>query len=524
LLPAFEALHFVLMRKMKHLMKSTLLLILSAATLTVCHADSRTQVAGDWLAVSDEATSMSRQAPSGSPKSDKVAAAKALYKAGDIKGAIKAFQELDTPQHDNVEVQAWLGFLFLQDKRPQEAIPPLEVAAKARPNDLEVNTNLGGAYLGAGNPEKALTQYQYVEKLSPKLAQIPYNIGTIYLQLKRYPEAANAFQRAITLDPKDAFSINNLGIALERVGQKIPAAETYTRASNLSPGDANFARNAGLAWYVASDYSQAVAFMVRSRQDGNKDVDLGLSLADAYTRLQKRNEALLVYKTLVDSQKGKAPFWFNVAVLESQVGNLKNAEEAYRKALSLDPNDLDTLNNLAMMLYKKGSYSEAETLFDRLSGLNNGTPTSLHNLAAAATKAGDQAKAISAWKAAIKANPSAVQDRLELANLYLEVSDVKNAAYNYSQVLLLEPNNYEALNGMGIVDLRSTKLSPAESYFRRAIHANVRFIPAYNNLALTLEKENHRPQAIVLLKHAAKLAPQDLDVQKNLQRMLAAGS
>lgn len=453
----------------------------------------------------------------------KIAAAKAIYKQGDMAGAVKSFEDLSKAYPDSVEVQAWLGFLYLRSRRPQEAIPPLEFAAKARPKDLEVNNDLGGAYLGAGLVDKALDQYRYVEKLSPKLEQVEYNIGTIFLKKKNYPEAANAFQKAITLDPTDSYAMNNLGIALERVGQIRPAAETYTKASNMQPGQSSFAKNAGLAWYASGSYEQAALFMERARNDGDKSDDLALNLADCLSRNNKALEALKVYQSVEGSQSKRAGYWFNIGVLENQLGNSKGAEEAYRKAYAIDGNDLDTLNNLGMLLYKQQNYTEAEVLFDRLTGLNANSSNAWHNLAAAATRAGDKPKAIAGWRGAVKLNPSVIQDRLELANLLVETNELDEAAYHYKQILLVSPNKFEALNGLGLVELRQTHLANAEKDFRAAIHANPKFVPAYNNLALTLEKRNHRKQAIILLTHAAHLAPKDVEVQKNLKRMLEAG-
>ena len=44
-------------------------------------------------------------------------------------------------------------------------------------------------------------------------------------------------------------------------------------------------------------------------------------------------------------------------------------------------------------------------------------------------------------------------------------------------------------------------------------------MPAYNNLAITLERGGQKAEAIKVLEKAAKLDPDDEDIKKSLQRM-----
>jgi tetratricopeptide (TPR) repeat protein len=54
--------------------------------------------------------------------------------------------------------------------------------------------------------------------------------------------------------------------------------------------------------------------------------------------------------------------WTNRGNSLSQLGRKAEAEDSFRKALALDENDRDTLNNLAWLLYEEKRYPEAETL------------------------------------------------------------------------------------------------------------------------------------------------------------------
>src|SRR5690242_10715520 len=66
-----------------------------------------------------------------------------MYKAGNVPGATAAFEQLSQKAPNNPDVLSWLGFLYLQQNRPADAVPVLEHAATVRPKDLEILTNLG---------------------------------------------------------------------------------------------------------------------------------------------------------------------------------------------------------------------------------------------------------------------------------------------------------------------------------------------------------------------------------------------
>jgi Flp pilus assembly protein TadD len=131
--------------------------------------------------------------------------------------------------------------------------------------------------------------------------------------------------------------------------------------------------------------------------------------------------------------------------------------------------------------------------------------------------------AMSIWSDILRKEPNRKQIRVTLANAQWASGDYEGARTNYAQVLSVDPSNAEALNGMGLYHLRQSKLGQAEQEFRGSLQSNPKFVPAYNNLAITLERLNKRKQAIQLLERAVRLDPNNKDARGNLERMRAAG-
>jgi TolA-binding protein len=75
--------------------------------------------------------------------------------------------------------------------------------------------------------------------------------------------------------------------------------------------------------------------------------------------------AAAAYRTLLDQHPDSLLAWTNLGNAETQLGHRKEAEEAFRRAVALDGNSADALNNLAWLLYEEKRYDEAEPLARR---------------------------------------------------------------------------------------------------------------------------------------------------------------
>ena len=124
-----------------------------------------------------------------------------------------------------------------------------------------------------------------------------------------------------------------------------------------------------------------------------------------------------------------------------------------------------------------------------------------------------------AWKDVLHVDSKRTTVRLSLADALLDQGDTAGARAHYLTVLQTEKDSPEALNGIGQIHLMESKLPQAEAAFRGAIAADSKYVPAYNNLAITLERANRKKEAIAALEKAARLAPNDADVKRNLRRL-----
>ena len=435
---------------------------------------------------------------------------------------LQEFVTLSKEYPGSVEVNSWLGFLYLRTDEAEKAIPFLEKASTASPNDLEVLNNLGNAYMKARYKDKALATFIKLSEKDATKYQPFYNMGNYYLENREYSKAVNAFTKASELQKDRPQIINNLGVAYEGTRNWEKAASMFVRASDLEPSDSTFAQNAGVVLHKLERYASAATYLERALRSGNKDRSVVLTLADCYGKQKKTDQVSKLYVDNAGILGDDPDYYYNLGVMRRSAGDAAGAESAFKKAYQLRDTDQETILNLGALLFNKGDYEQSRLLFEKLMGLNP-SPRNKRNFAAAASRSGDVKAAVPVWNDLLKVNPKDHEIRLLLADASYDEGDVKTALANYKLVVAAKPTSALALDGIGRCHIFNANYVAAEASLRSAINADSKFVPAYNNLAVALEKMNKRKEAISWLEKAASIEPNNADVLKNLKRMKSAG-
>lgn len=444
-----------------------------------------------------------------------------LYKIGKVDESQSAFEAIRTAHPTDVDANSWLGFIYLQKGRAADALPMLKAAHDARPADLDIEINLANAYMATDDDGNAGTLFADIVSKQPDKASGHYNLGTICLRQKKYDQATAELRKAIAISKEDPYAYNNLGVAEDSQNATADACDAFEHASDLRPNNLGFARNAGMTAARAGRWADADKYLSRAHDLDSSDAKITVALGEAKLRTNNRAAARTLYEAAAAAGSEDASVWYNVGVLRAEAGDRAGAEEAYRKAMSMNDSDLDTLGNLGTLLYKKGDYAGATQCFDKLAGLSNSI-SAKRNLAAACAMSGDMPRATKLWKEILVDSPNDTGIRLLVANAEWKSGDFDAAHQHYAEILHSDTHNADALNGVGLWQLKHDDYRGASVSFRAAIGSNPGLVSAYNNLAICLEKLNRKAEAIALLKKAAKIDPNADEVQKNLRRMQSA--
>lgn len=193
-----------------------------------------------------------------------------------------------------------VGMLYLQDGRPQEAVPHFRQSLRLNSDSAPTRYNLGLALSMLRQYPEATREYEAAVRLDPNHAEAHNNLGAMLHVAGRFDEAALHYRRAFELRPENAEAHSNLGRLLLLQGKAADATAQFEQALVVQP-DAVSALT-GLAWIRATASEpalrrpgQAVAMAERARQLSRaQDPQAFDALAAAYAALGEFEKAAQV--------------------------------------------------------------------------------------------------------------------------------------------------------------------------------------------------------------------------------------
>ena len=215
-------------------------------------------------------------------------------------------------------------------RKPEEQAGFYEAGLKADPASALLHNQLGAALARAGQHLQALAEFDRALELQPGYAAAQTNRGLLLAQLKRWREAEEAFQAAIRLGAKSPTPHVGLARLFDRLGAMMEAVEELERAAQADPCH----------------------------------VDTLMTLAESYfERYNLRAAHDMARRTLEVEPRNTAALNL-IGLLYLVPHEYEEAEAVLLEALTVRPDDPETLCNLALALYGQGQAAMARGILE----------------------------------------------------------------------------------------------------------------------------------------------------------------
>jgi tetratricopeptide (TPR) repeat protein len=182
-------------------------------------------------------------------------------KMGDFSAAEKELQKSLKIQPDDQGTIKYIGYVFLEDKKYDEAKLYLDSAKKISKPDPELEFFIGNLKLVGKNLKGALSNFEEAIDLKPNYAEAYLKRGLIYFAMKNYKYAIRDLSKSLELNPADT---NNIELYRSRADanyemhQFDAAIKDYSRVVIIDPKNEDAFIFRGAAKIEVNDNSGAV--------------------------------------------------------------------------------------------------------------------------------------------------------------------------------------------------------------------------------------------------------------------------
>jgi tetratricopeptide (TPR) repeat protein len=444
----------------------------------------------------------------------------------------------------------YLGLADIREKGRdglEAALAEFQAELALAPDDPLANQELGIALVDLRRPEEALPSLEIAARAQPDQARLLYYLGRAQLARDHTADAAASLTRALALTEgpharKDTLRAIHLRLAdaLRKLGKSEEAAAHFAAAERTSAEGADEARE-GLNRYMSDAPEPELAKMP------------ALSMTESSPLAALPPAAKNALRDHVRPALARA--YLNLGLIKVQAERYAPAAEMFEKAAALDPDFPQVQSSLGVAYFNAGQFDKATGPLSRAVAAAP-AEASLKRLLAMAwlnTKAFDKAAALLEADRARLSNPSlqfayglalvksnrAAEaepifarllaqngDSPELSVLlgqaHAQQGDFDSAIASFQHALKLKADVAEANAGLGVIYWKQGKLPEAEAALKAELAAHPGDVQSQQNLAVVLDAQQRPDEAVVFVRSALKAKPDFADARYLLGKILLA--
>jgi len=289
------------------------------------------------------------------------------------KDAVAAYKRAADMDPEDARTLGALAQALLNDNQLDESLKIYKQIAAADPEDAGTLVHISEILRRQGKYEEALTTVKKAVKKDPDSMEAGYNEGLLLDVLGRYDESAQIYEHMVDLTShaNGAYTSdekNNRAIFLERLGSvyheqnKVDeAVATYQKLIDRG-GDSALRgyQNQVDVYRDARQYDKAIAVSRKAVEADPKNRDLKLMLAGELVDEGKDEEGINMAKGMLTNSDKDREVWIALGQIYTRLHRWKDADEALNKATSLTSKKEDNL----YLLFLKGGLAERQKHFE----------------------------------------------------------------------------------------------------------------------------------------------------------------
>ena len=371
----------------------------------------------------------------------------------------------------------------------QEADRYYTAILKANPKHPDANHNMGVLAVGVGKVEAALPFFKTALEANANIAQFWLSYIDALIKLDRIADAKALFDQAK--------SKGATGDGFDQIEKRLVETEV-----NAAPGKLQEPHQEQLQslinLYTQGKYQEALTQASQLLEQFPSSVVLHNIVGATNKSLGNLDEAIEAYKKAISIKPDYADAYNNMGIALKTQGNLDEAIEAYKKAISIKPNYAEAHNNMGIALREQGKLEEAIGAYTKAIAIKPDHADAHNNIGVALQEQGKLEEAIGAYTKAIAIKSDYAEAYNNMGNAFQDLGNPEKAIEAFKKALTIKPDSAEAYKNMGNALRGKGKLDEAIAAYNKALSIKPHYGSAQHMLsALTGNTQKTAPREYV---------------------------
>ena len=375
----------------------------------------------------------------------------AYMKKGDAGKALEAYGRGLGKMPNDLAANQNYALLLIQQGDFRHAIAPLKRLENLQPADVSTRATLIEAYAKTGMKNEVAEETGKL--LSANLANMQGELSLARLLLGNGEgmAAVKVLQHAVAAWPDAAESHGELGLLLIEGQQYEGAVEELGRAAQLNPDSARYGLGLGEALLRWRHDPVALKYLLAVRPKFGNIPLCKFELALAYFNLTQFPMAQHEFENLAREQPNSSRVQYLLGGTYQAMGKLDKAEECFRKAIALKPDEASYYVTLATLLkkVKPADLAEPVRLTERALALSPENQEAKLLLASCNQAQGKLAEAQALLEDVVTHDPELRAAHVALAQVYFREKKMEDAQRQESIAAKLEEREQNAVSPWG---------------------------------------------------------------------------
>lgn len=244
------------------------------------------------------------------------------------------------------------------------------------------------------------------------------------------------------------------------------------------------------------------------------------SMGGIYRRMGRYQESIEILQKALETKINPAQVNYNLGFTYKLMKNYSDAIDAFENVIAVNPTDVLAYNHLGAIYAAQNNHEKAVATYKRGLQIDPNHPIIQFNLAKSLEAMHDDTSAIQAYDAALRAKPGWQEAVIEYAKLLLNHRKTRLAGELVQNAIGLHPQDFGLYAQMGQILMRQSNFEKAASSFEianRLVSGNAENL---KNLAEAFEKLGKKEEAVLTIKKAESVEPEDEKIKKSAASIL----